>query len=96
MPGPIYKLFLGRPKEAWYQLSKQEQDTVLAEYGKATTYKPIIWCDATAFSDEWVWFGVEEYADLAALEKAAKADGDAKLRRYVEGISVLGAKVSDE
>jgi hypothetical protein len=93
MSGPIYKVYLGRPKEAWYQLSKDEQDALLAEELKARVYfKPLIMCDATAFSNEWAFFGVEEYPDVESLNMAAEVERGSNWRRYVEGVSVLGTK----
>ena len=35
MPQPIYKLFMGRFSEAWYQLSKEEQNSLLAKLNEA-------------------------------------------------------------
>ena len=35
MTGPIYKLFMGRFLEAWYQLSEEEQKSLTAKLDEA-------------------------------------------------------------
>lgn len=35
MAGPIYPLFLGKPTEAWYQLSEEERQNLMAKHAES-------------------------------------------------------------
>ena len=95
MSGPIYAVFLGKPTEAWHQLSKEEQDDrmgKLAEGFERLGGKTIIGCDSSWSSGEWQLFGVNEFPDIEAVQKNAELQNELNWLRYVDGITVLGTK----
>jgi chlorite dismutase len=99
MSKPIYKLWLARPKEAWFELSKEERQQLLAQHEERfqqTDAKEIIFCDASWSTDEWQWCGVEEFADLDAVQKHARDLRELNWSRYFDGISVLGTKPGND
>ena len=54
MAGPIYKLWRATFREAWYQLSPEEQQQRLAQVAEALTQvggKPVVVCNS-AWADE--------------------------------------------
>jgi len=68
MAGPIYKLWMFRPTEAWYQLSKEERDSLankvmedIEKFGKS-----VLMCTPTWSTERWYLFGVDEYPDIEA------------------------------
>ena len=64
MAEPIYKFFMGRFLEAWYQLSEEEQNSLTAKLNEALekvgAKRPIL-CDTNWSSDQWSIGGVEEF-----------------------------------
>jgi hypothetical protein len=57
MTGPIYKMFRAGIKEAWYQLSKEEQDAMFArneEARKSVGAKTILFCSSGWSSEYWL------------------------------------------
>lgn len=95
MAQKIYKLFLGKPTEAWYQLSKEEQDNLLARLHDALEKvggKRLVLCESSWASERWEFFGVEEFSDIEAEQKHSKLLNELNWFRYVETISVLGTE----
>lgn len=95
MAEPIYVLFLNRLTEAWYQLSREEQDSYMAELTKVNEkfgVKFPIACDSSWSSEQWPHFGVMEISDIETLQKRAKALNEIKHWRYFESMTVLGTK----
>ena len=95
MAKPIYKVFLGRLTEAWYQLSQEEQDNLMAKDAEALEKvggKPVVVCDSSWASEQWPFFGVEVYPDIEAIQKYAQLQNDMNWARYFEGISALGTE----
>ena len=69
MAGPIYKLWMFRPTEAWYQSSKEEQDNFsnkIDEDLEKVGGKRLIACTPTWSTERWLLFGVEEFPDIEA------------------------------
>ncbi len=96
MAQPIYKTYIGKPREAWYQLSKAEQEQLFAKIEAARTkfgVKEIINCDSSWSSDQWLFFGVEEYPNIEAVQQYHAALNEINWFRYIDGITVLGTKV---
>ena len=95
MAQPIYKVFLLKPTEAWYQLSKAEQDKILkkleAAFKKAGG-KRIVQCDSSWSSDQWFGFGVEMFPNIEAVQQYMKALKNLNWARYGESLSVLGTE----
>jgi hypothetical protein len=56
MAQPIYKLFMGRFLESWYQLSKEEQNSLVAKLNEALEKvggkRPLL-CNSHWSSDQW-------------------------------------------
>jgi hypothetical protein len=56
MAQPIYKVFLGGFTEAWYQLSQEEQDSLLAKVNETLEKvggKRVVTCDSGWASEQW-------------------------------------------
>jgi hypothetical protein len=95
MPQPIYKLFVGRFSEAWYHLSQEEQNSLLAKLNEALEKvggkRPIL-CDSSWCSDQWSFGGVEEFPNLEAVQQYTTALKELNWFRYCESTNVLGTK----
>ena len=96
MAEPIYKVFMGRFLEPWYQLSEDERKGFIAKLDealeKAGGKRPII-CDSSWSSDQWLIAGVEEFPNIESVQNYMAAVNELKLFRYVESTSVLGTKL---
>jgi hypothetical protein len=95
MTQPIYKVFMGRPTEAWYQLSPEEQTQLLARLNEQLAKvggQRIVSCDSRWASDQWHFFGVEEFPDLAAVQQYHTFLSEVNWFRYLEGTTTLGTK----
>jgi hypothetical protein len=96
MAESIYKFFMGRMLEPWYQLSKEEQNSLIAKLDKALENvggkRPIL-CNSGWSSDEWSFAGIEEFPDIEAVQKYTAALAELNWLRYCESTSVLGTKL---
>ena len=96
MAKPIYKFFMGRFLEAWYQLSEEERNSRLAKLNesleKVGGKRPII-CDSSWSSDQWSIAGVEEFPNIEAVQSFTATLTELDWSRYVESISVLGTEL---
>lgn len=96
MPEPIYKFFMCRFLEAWYQLSKEEQDSLMAKLTEAhhkVGAKRSILCNTNWSSDQWLYAGVEEFPNIEAVQKFMAVLQELNWSRYCESTSVLGTKL---
>jgi hypothetical protein len=96
MSEPIYKFFTGRFLPDWYQLSQEEQKSLLAKLNEALEKlgaKRTILCNAYWSTDQWLWAGVEEFPNIEAVQKYMAALQELSWERYAEGSSVLGTKM---
>ena len=96
MAEQIYKFWICRFLEPWYQLSKEEQDSLIAKLNDAKkkvgcTY-PII-CNTSWSSDQWWFAGYEVFPNIEAVQKYMAAVQELNWFRYCEGINVLGTKL---
>jgi hypothetical protein len=92
----IYKLVLGKMNEAWHQLSPEEQHALLAKVNTALEQvgaKRLIECDPSWSTEQWHFWGVEEFPDIQSVMKHTKLLAELKWDRYVETMTVLGTKV---
>ena len=92
----IYKLFLGNRTEAWHQLPAEEQHALLAKVNAALEQvggKRVVSCDPSWSTEQWHFWGVEEFPDIQAVMKHTKLLTDLKWDRFVETMTVLGTKV---
>ena len=95
MSQPIYKFFTGRFLPDWYQLSKEEQESLLDKLHEALQKlggKTIIHCNTYWSSDRWMWAGVEEFPNLEAVQGYMAVLRELHWQRYVQGANVLGTK----
>lgn len=95
MAKTIYKLFLGKMSEAWYQLSPQEQESLMAKVDSALDQvggSQTLICDSSWSSEQWQFFGIEEFSDIEAGQKHADLLGELNWSRYVESMTVLGTR----
>jgi len=98
MAGPVYKLFLAKPTAAYYQLSADEQrnfvakaEAALAEVGG----KRLVFCNSGWSSEQWPSFGVEEFPDIAAIQKFREALDALNLSLYLDSMTVLGTRFEE-
>jgi hypothetical protein len=97
MAQPIYVVFMGKFTEAWYQLSKDEQRSLFSKVEAALEQvggKTLVVCDSVWATEQWQFFGVEEYADIEAVQKHAAALQAFNWFRYVESITTIGTRIA--
>ena len=95
MAGPIYKLFLVKFKEAWYQLSEEERSSLVARRREASQKvgaKGILLCASTWSNEQWTAFGVQEFPDIEAVQKLSALHQELEWFRYVESFTILGTE----
>ena len=96
MSGPIYKVFLFRNTEAYYQASEAERNEFLGKLEAAFQKvggKRLVMCNSYWSSDQWSVFGVEVFPDIEAVQQYAEAMNELNMPRYVESMSVLGTEL---
>ena len=95
MAQTIYQLWMMKPGEAWYQLSSEEQASLLAKQEVSLQNaggKHIVNADSSWSSEEWLYFGVNEFPDIEAVQKHAKNLNELNWYRYGESKVILGTK----
>lgn len=95
MSKPIYKLFLFRNTEAYYQASEEERNVFLGKLDEAFKRvggKRLVMCDSSWSSEQYPVFGVEVFPDIEAVQQYAVALNELNMPRYVESMSVLGTE----
>jgi hypothetical protein len=98
MSEPIYKFFMGKFLEPWYQLSKEEQDSLQVKLRDAKKKfgctQPIV-CNSSWSSDQWSFAGYEVFPDIEAVQKYGGPSGVklVPILRGYEATSVLGTKL---
>lgn len=93
MAGPIHKLFRASFSEAWYRLSKAEQDSLLAKVNAAREKAggtSVLLCDSSWSTEEWQFFGVEAYPNIEAVQKHAELLREFDWFRYLKSSTQLG------
>jgi hypothetical protein len=96
MSEPIYKFFQGRFLPGWYELSKEEQEGILAKLTDTLAKlgaKRIVLCNSYWCTDQWLWAGVEEFPNIEAVQKFMATLKELNWDRYCEGSSLLGTKL---
>lgn len=96
MADKVYKMYVGRPTAAWYELSEAEQNELMAKNDanlKALGVKTLVLCDSTWSSEHWWFFGVEEYPDVAAVQAHAAYLMEIGWFKYGEAKVMLGTAV---
>ena len=95
MAKPIYKLFVAKPSQTSYKLSQEEQQKIFAKIEEALEKvggKQIIACDSGWASEQWTFWGVEEYPDIEAVQKYTEMLNELNWFQYVDSFTVLGTK----
>jgi hypothetical protein len=94
MAAPIYKLYMGKMKEPWHQLSADEQKVLLGKVNAALEQAGgvrVIQCNPTWSTEQWHFWGVEQFPDLEAVKKHTHLLAELHWERYVESFSMLGS-----
>jgi hypothetical protein len=95
MAQPIYKLFLARHTEAWHQLAQDEQNQLVTKVNEALEMvdgKRLILCTSGWASEQWPFWGVEQFPDIEAVQKHAELLNELNWLRYLETMTVLGTE----
>ena len=95
MAEKIYRLVLANPRDEWYQLSKEEQDSLWAKVTKLFEEaggKRIIVCGSRWSSETMYGFMVEEFPDIKAEQKYVQALEEMNWFRYHNATTYLGTK----
>ncbi len=96
MAQPIYKVFMFKNTEAYFQATKEELDAKFEKLGAAFEKvggKRIATCDATWSTDQWQIFGIEVFPSLEAVQEYTQVMNEINLGRYVESVSFLGTEM---
>ena len=95
MAKTIYKLYMLNSTEAWYQLSSEEQASIMQksqEDLEKVGGKTIVLADCAWSSEKYLIFAVEEYPDIEAEQKHAKFISEMGWFRYSDTKVMLGTK----
>lgn len=97
MTKPIFLLVLGKGyTEAWYQLSKEEQEALwsqVLEVEQSVGAKWLIVCNSR-WADEGIYhWGVIEYPDLDAYQEKVHRLEALDWWRYFSAKTILGTKI---
>ena len=96
---PIYLLVLAKSyTEAWYQLSKEEQDELWRKAKAIDDEAGATWqlvCDSRWADESMPLWGVIEYPDMEAYQRKVAALEEMDWWRYVSTKTVLGTKVEE-
>lgn len=93
MTKPIFKVYLFRPTEAWYQLSEQEKNKVkkqLAEALNKVDGKEVVTCFSGWNSEQYMGWGVEQFPNIEAVQKHHMLLEEINWFRYAHSDSYLG------
>jgi len=95
MSQPIYKMFMLRNTEAYYQASEEERNEFFSKLGAVFDKvggKRLVFCDSYWSSDQWQAFGVEVFPNIEAVQQYTQAMNELNMPRYVESVSLLGTE----
>ena len=98
MSEAVYRFARGRSTEAWYQLSKDEQDKLTAKMNENMEQlggKVTIICDCAWSTEEWQFWVVTEFPNIEALQKHTAFLMELDWYRYGEVESMLGTEFSE-
>ena len=99
MSKPIYMLVLGKGfTEAWYQLSKEDQEALWAkvkEVDKSAGAIYHMFCDSRWADEEIFGWAVIEYPDLDKYQQKVAELEELQWWRYWSAKTVLGTKMDE-
>ena len=87
MSKPIYKFFMARFTDAWYQLSEEEQNSLSAKVDatlEKVGAKRLILCSSDWSSEQWSLAGAEEFPNIEAVQKHTAALKELNWFRYCQ------------
>jgi hypothetical protein len=97
---PIYLLVLGKGyTEAWYRLSKAEQDALWAEAEAIDQRAGAVWhiaCNSRWADEETFAWGVLEYPDMESYQKKVAELEELHWWRYFQAKTILGTKIEED
>jgi hypothetical protein len=96
MSKPVYVNYCAHFTEAWYQLSKVEQDNLMAkskEIDKSVGAKELIYCDSRWADEGTLGWGVTEFPDMDAYLKMTEEYEKMSWFRYLSVKTILGTKI---
>jgi hypothetical protein len=100
MPQPIFLLVLGKGyTEAWYQLTKEEQDNLWAKVQDIDARAGATWrilCDSRWADEEIFDWGVIEYPDIEAYQKKVAELEELQWWRYFSAKTILGTRMEQD
>jgi len=95
MAQPIYKVWLAKPKDAYYKLSLEERDKMqkkAEEALKKVGAETVVGCYSGWCSENWLVFGVEKFPDLETVRKYSQLLLEMDWFNYLESTSYLGTE----
>lgn len=95
MAQPIYKLFIAKSTQAAHQLPEEEWQKLSAKLDEAFAKvggKRVILCNSGWASEQWTFWGVEEFPDIEALQKYTELLNELNWFQYTDALTVLGTK----
>ncbi len=95
MAGPIYKLWMCRPTEAWYRMSQEERNAYMAQSQQVLQQaggKTIVTLNSLWANKRWVVAGIEEFPDVDTLIQHTENLFNAGHYRLVDSFSLLGVR----
>ena len=99
MSEPIYLLVIGKGwTEAWYQLSKEEQDSLWSKVeavDEQAGAKWLIMCNSRWADEEIYDWGVLEYPDMETYQKKVVELEKLDWWRYFSAKTILGTKFQE-
>jgi len=99
MPKPVYLLVMGQGHtEAWYQLSKEEQNklwSTVEEVDKRAGGKWVILCNSRWADEALFDWGVLEYPDMEAYQQKVEELEKLNWWRYFSAKTILGTKMEE-
>lgn len=98
MAGPIYKVFRVSGNEAWYQLSREQQDALSVKVDEARESvggKTVLMCSSAWNSEKWLYWGVEEFPNIEAVQEYARCLEEMNWFRYGESDILLGTALPE-
>lgn len=96
----IIRIMLTRIKEAYYELSEDEQQEFMRkdrEKMESLGYKLHYMIDCSWSNDEWQYIGIEEWPNMESIEEISKFhEEELNVSKYGEYKTYLGTLVYDD